>query len=93
VHYFPAYEIMMDELRDYRFYNPDMLHPSAQAVAHIISKFQEMFFPDETNRYINQVEPLIKFLAHRPLHVDESEWQKLCAGKEQELQAIRQSYA
>ena len=90
VHYFPAYEIMMDELRDYRFYNPDMLHPSPQAVEFIIGRFQEMFFSQETNRYISQIEPLLKFLAHRPLHVEESEWRELCSAKEQELDQIRQ---
>jgi hypothetical protein len=92
VHYFPAYEIMMDELRDYRFYNADMLHPSAQAVEFIIDKFQEMFFAEDSKRYISHVEPIWKFLCHRPLHVEESEWMKLRAAKEQDWDRVRQLF-
>lgn len=92
VHYFPAYEIMMDEMRDYRFYNADMLHPSAQAVEFIIYKFQEMFFAEDSKRYISQVEPIWKFLCHRPLHMEESEWMKLRAAKEQDWVRVRQLF-
>ncbi|MFM7727223.1 MAG: GSCFA domain-containing protein, partial [Flavobacteriales bacterium] len=48
VHYFPAYEIILDELRDYRFYASDLLHPSPVAVEYVIEKFQAMFFAEET---------------------------------------------
>lgn len=92
VHYFPAYEIMMDELRDYRFYKADMLHPSPQAVEYIIGKFRDMFFSAEARDYVSQVEPLWRFLAHRPLHIRDDEWLVACAEKEQELIRIRQSY-
>ncbi len=93
VHYFPAYEIMMDELRDYRFYNADMLHPSPQAVEFIIGKFREMFFSEATNSYIKEVDPIRKFLDHRPLHTQDVEWREICSAKELELSRIRQSYA
>jgi len=93
VHYFPAYEVMMDELRDYRFYASDMLHPSTQAVEFIIGKFQHMFFADMTNQYVKLIEPVWKFLAHRPLHVQDDEWSKMCDEKEREFLRIRNSYA
>ena len=48
VGYFPAYEIMMDELRDYRFYADDMIHPSAQAVEYIWQRFQDTYFDNKT---------------------------------------------
>ena len=48
VEYFPAYEIMMDELRDYRFYADDMIHPSAQAVEYIWQRFQDTYFDNKT---------------------------------------------
>jgi hypothetical protein len=92
IHYFPAYEIMMDELRDYRFYNADMLHPSPQAVEFIVAKFQQMFFAHEANQYADQIELLLKFLGHRPLHVEDSAWKELCSEKERELIQIRQAY-
>jgi hypothetical protein len=93
VHYFPAYEIMMDELRDYRFYNADMLHPTPQAVEYIIGKFREMFFALKTNEYIHHFEPLRKFLAHRPLHVPDHEWLKLCEAKVLEIEKLRAAFA
>jgi hypothetical protein len=83
VHYFPAYEILLDELRDYRFYASDMLHPSPLAVEHIIGKFQTMFFDEKTKGYVQKVEPLLKFLQHRPLHIDEHEWAAKCMQREE----------
>ena len=66
VAYFPAYEIQLDELRDYRFYGPDMLHPSEQAVDYIWERFAEGFMNDEAHRYFYDYEPIRKALAHRP---------------------------
>ena len=66
VHYFPAYEIMMDELRDYRFYAEDMLHPNAIAITYIWEKFVEVWFSSETVSILKQVEAIQKSLAHRP---------------------------
>jgi hypothetical protein len=93
VHYFPAYEIMMDELRDYRFYNPDMLHPSPQAVEFIIGKFQEMFFSEKAKQFVVRSESHIRFLGHRPLHEDERVWQDRCSLKEQELIQLLKTYS
>ena len=66
VDYFPAYEIQLDELRDYRFYGPDMLHPSQQAVDYIWERFSESFFDEETRRYLYDYEPIRKAMEHRP---------------------------
>ncbi len=66
VGYFPAYEIVLDELRDYRFYGPDMLHPSEQAIDYIWERFAERFLDDEARRYLYDYEPIRKALAHRP---------------------------
>lgn len=54
VEYFPAYEIVLDELRDYRFYKPDMLHPSEQAVDYIWERFREWAFTPEMNALYQQ---------------------------------------
>lgn len=63
--YFPAYEIMMDELRDYRFYNEDMLHPNAVAVKYIWQKFSETYFNEQTNLVNKKIEKINLLLQHR----------------------------
>ena len=66
VHYFPAYELMMDDLRDYRFYKADMLHPSDMAVEYIQERFSEMYFTTETQSLFNEISKLKKSIHHRP---------------------------
>lgn len=65
-HYFPAYEIVLDELRDYRFYAEDMLHPSAVAVEYIWECFGKCYFSDATKRLNNSIEEITRGLQHRP---------------------------
>jgi hypothetical protein len=74
--YFPAYEIQMDELRDYRFYADDMLHPSDMAVNYIWDRFSEMFFGKETLLIKKAAEQLTASLAHRPIHEGTVEYEK-----------------
>ena len=66
VDYFPAYEIQLDELRDYRFYGPDMYHPSQQAIDYIWERFSNSFFDEEAQRFFYDYEPIRKALEHRP---------------------------
>jgi hypothetical protein len=66
--YFPAYEIMQDELRDYRFYKPDMVHPSAQAVEIITRRFVNTFFSSEALEFIKKRCSEARFQNHRPLN-------------------------
>ncbi len=66
--YFPAYEIVLDELRDYRFYADDMLHPSSQAVEYIWERFAATYFDEETLHFLERWKRLQKSLAHRSLH-------------------------
>jgi hypothetical protein len=65
--YFPSYEILMDELRDYRFYAKDMLHTSEQSTRYIWGKFQDAFMEKQTGEIINEAEVIRKILEHRPL--------------------------
>lgn len=67
ISYFPAYEILMDELRDYRFYADDMLHPSPLAVDYIAECFGRTFFDRETQAIRKEWEEIGKAIAHRPL--------------------------
>lgn len=66
--YFPSYEIMMDELRDYRFYSEDMVHPSAQAVNHIWERFCEFALPEEERPVLAANEKLFRQSQHRKIH-------------------------
>lgn len=68
VHYFPAYEIMMDDLRDYRFYARDMIHPTDVALDYIWTKFQASAFSAETIALTSRWEKILQALAHRPFH-------------------------
>lgn len=65
--YFPSFEIMNDDLRDYRFYASDMLHPSDTAVEYIWCKFREEFISEEDNRILDEGEKVTKALNHRPI--------------------------
>ena len=67
IEYFPSYEIMMDDLRDYRFYKPDMIHPSEVAVNYIWEKLASVYFSNETHDLMAKVEQVRKDLAHRPM--------------------------
>ena len=69
-HYFPAYEIMLDELRDYRFYAEDMCHPSRQSVNYIWERFAEHAVDPGMRTAIAKIEKLAKAAAHRPLFPD-----------------------
>lgn len=64
-HYLPVYEILMDDLRDYRFYKEDMIHPNSQAVNYIFEKFGEAFFSSETKDFIKENFKIVKALEHR----------------------------
>jgi GSCFA family len=75
VHYFPAYEILMDDLRDYRFYNEDMIHPSDAAIAYVWEAFQDSFFSESCKNILSEVEALNRLLAHRPLFPETNEYQ------------------
>ncbi|MEA1848484.1 MULTISPECIES: GSCFA domain-containing protein [unclassified Chryseobacterium] len=64
-HYLPVYEILMDDLRDYRFYKEDMIHPNTQAVNYIFEKFGNAYFTDETKEFIKENFKINKALEHR----------------------------
>jgi len=70
IHYFPAYELMMDELRDYRFYAADMVHPSEVAEQLIWERFVEYTMNSATKEQMKEVENVERMLCHRPLHED-----------------------
>jgi hypothetical protein len=70
VYYFPAYEIFMDELRDYRFYAQDMLHPSEIGIQYLWNRFCETFITSDTKLIVDKVDNVLSALRHRALHAD-----------------------
>ncbi|GAB5527850.1 MAG: GSCFA domain-containing protein [Roseivirga sp.] len=66
--YFPSYELMMDDLRDYRFYKKDMIHPNEQAVDYIWQKFIATFFSKSAQSFIHEWAKLKNTMQHKPFH-------------------------
>lgn len=89
VYYFPAFEIMMDDLRDYRFYKPDMLHPSEEAEEYIWNKFASCYFDKDTQQFIKQWSHIRTALSHKPFHPQTQAHQNFLRSTLQELQALR----
>lgn len=92
VTYFPAYEIVNDELRDYRFYADDMLHPSPVAVEYIWQRMVETFFSDEAKTFLREWAPLKKGFSHRPLNPDGDEYKAFLAKLHAEAELLKQRY-
>ena len=78
VDYFPAYEILTDDLRDYRFYADDLVHPSRQAVEYVWEKFAEAALDDRTRTLVREAEEIAAVLNHRPFHPDSDAYRTLC---------------
>ena len=76
INYFPSYEIMMDELRDYRFYAEDMMHPNQVAINYIWERFSETVISEESHSIIKEVETIQKGLQHRPFNPDSKSHQQ-----------------
>ena len=92
VAYFPAYEIVLDELRDYRFYNPDMLHPTAQAVEYIWQQLEAHYFSPQTRQFLQEWQPLKKALAHKPFHPDSADYAQFLADTQKKVKALMGRY-
>ena len=92
VEYFPAYEIVNDELRDYRFYAADMLHPTEQAVDYIWERFSETYFSQSTADFIVEWRPLKQALAHKVLNATSNDFIKFKQSSIEKLNSIAEKY-
>lgn len=90
--YFPAYEIMMDELRDYRFYKEDMVHPNKLAINYIWKKFVDVFIKEDNIKIMSTVGQLQNDLAHRPIHPESDSHKKFLATAENKLEVFRKKH-
>lgn len=91
-HYFPSYELVMDDLRDYRFYADDMTHLSDQAVNYIFERFSTTFFPQEVQKQMAQIEKLQKAIAHRPFNPETEAHQKFLEKTIGAIQGLKKKF-
>ena len=87
-HYFPAYEILMDELRDYRFYADDMMHPSAQAADYIFERFMDFALADSDRPLLVEAEKVHGMMEHRILNPGTPEAARFEAQRNQALESL-----
>ena len=92
VRYFPAYEILCDELRDYRFYKEDMLHPSELAVEYIWQKFQMAYFGKTAEDFLEEWKPIREALGHRPFNPESEEYKKFLANAQEKERKFMEKY-
>ena len=87
-HYFPAYEILMDELRDYRFYADDMMHPSPQATDYVFERFMDFALADSERPLLKEAEKVRCMMQHRILNQDSPEATKFEMQRKEVLEAF-----
>jgi hypothetical protein len=88
VFYFPSYEIMMDDLRDYRFYADDMLHPSDIAINYIWEKFKNSLIPNESQLLMNEIERIVQAVKHRPMKTNTIDFKEFINSTLQKIDQI-----
>ena len=92
VSYFPAYEILMDELRDYRFYQPDMLHPSPQAVEYIWEYIHDLYLSPLAQQFVRDWKPIKEAFGHKPFFPESDEYQSFLARARQQESSLLERY-
>lgn len=92
VYYFPAYEIVNDELRDYRFYKADMLHPNEQAVEYIWEQLVATCLSAEAKQFLEEWRPIKEALAHRPFHPEAAAYQDFIKKTKEKAKMLELKY-
>lgn len=92
LHYFPSYEIFMDDLRDYRFCKSDLVHPNEEAIQYILHKFGQSFFTAETQAINQKIKQVLAKSAHRPLHPESSSHRDFLTKLNKEKQDLKAEY-
>lgn len=92
VEYFPAYELMMDDLRDYRFYKTDMIHPTEMAEDYIWEFFQQTFFTDSTQKILKEWGKMKAALAHKPFNPDSGDHQRFIKNQLDKLKVFEEYF-
>jgi hypothetical protein len=91
-YYFPAYEIVNDELRDYRFYASDMIHPSEMAIEYIMERFSETFFTDKTKEINKKILKVANAANHRVFNPKTEQHRKFCETMQKQIAEIKNEF-
>ena len=91
--YFESYELMMDELRDYRFYAKDMVHPNELAIDYIWDKFKEVWISQDVHQTMDKVDDIQKGLRHRAFHPESEQHQKFRKSLQAKIAYIQKEYS
>ena len=92
VNYFPAYEIMMDDLRDYRFYDASMIQPNEVAIEYIWRRFLETYLDDSARTFYNQVQKIIRARQHRHMGHEKSQYRVFLSKNIEIISSLLQKY-
>ena len=91
-HYFPAYEILLDELRDYRFYKEDMVHPTEQAVRYIWERFADFAIDPKERPAMKAVAELKQMMQHRPLFPESVAFKRFESLREKKINELKKDF-
>ena len=92
VHYFPSYEILLDELRDYRFYAEDMIHPNQTAINYIWERFSETWISKDATTTMQAVETIQRGLNHRPFNENSAQHQLFLKNLQNKIDALKEAH-
>ncbi|HYJ64071.1 MAG TPA: GSCFA domain-containing protein [Parafilimonas sp.] len=92
LYYFPAYELVIDVLRDYRFYSEDMVHPNYLATDFVLEKFLQTYMSEETNAVIQDIKKLLIARRHKPSHPSTEAHKKFMKNNAEKVAALQQEY-
>lgn len=90
--YFPSYELMMDELRDYRFYDADMVHPNQVAIDYIWEKFDEAWISPKAHAIMEKVDTIQKGVRHRPFNPNSRQHKAFLKSLETKITYLQEAY-
>lgn len=88
--YFPSYEFLLDDLRDYRFYKEDLIHPNAMAIEYIWDKFKEAYIAEEVLPLMKKVEKINQALQHRPFNTHTIAYKKFLYSILKDIQEVEE---
>ena len=92
LYYFPSYEIMLDDLRDYRFYNSDMIHPNETAINYIWERFVNVWIHDNSIAIMKEVDSIQKGLAHKPFHPNAEQHKLFLATIQSKIKVLKEQF-
>lgn len=92
IFYFPSYEIVIDELRDYRFFEEDLVHPNHQAIQYVCDRFITYFLSEEAQQIYSKIRPVIRAVQHKALHPESESLKDFAKAQYEKIELLMKSY-